>query len=232
MRGHSRLKGVVVLLTLTTLMGVPAVALAGHSVPSPKWFWDPNNDGVAGPEPLVTPAGGYWESVRLARLDAALAEWSTDTQFDPGRTTGGSQNAYVDGRVGPCTPGGSFNQPGGKIILAQVCRSWAPIMVGDDVVRYRITDLDVYFNMENPDSPNWWIGSTLTTDPGRLDFQGVMTHELGHWVRLVDLGDSTSCTRTSDDFITMCGSVVDGRLDTWRYRSLHADDVSSANIVY
>lgn len=77
MRGHSSLKGVVVLLTLTAVMGMPTVAFAGHSVFPPKWIWDPNNDGVAGPEPRVTPAGGFWESVRLARLDAALAEWST-----------------------------------------------------------------------------------------------------------------------------------------------------------
>jgi len=137
-----------------------------------------------------------------------------------------------DGRVGPCTPGGSFNQPGGTI-LAQVCRSYAPVYFRDDIIRYRITDLDVYFNMENADSPNWWIGSTLTSDAGRLDFQGVMTHELGHWIRLIDLYDSASCTRTSLDQMTMCGEVrADGRLDTWRYRSLHADDIASANDVY
>ncbi len=88
--------------------------------------------------------------------------------------------------------------------------------------------------MENLDSPDWWIGSTLTTDANRIDFQGVMTHELGHWVLLFDLhvADGAPCTQTSTGFYTMCGDVRDLRLDTWRYRSLHADDISSANAVY
>lgn len=89
-------------------------------------------------------------------------------------------------------------------------------MVGDDIIRYRITDLDVFFNMENPDSPNWWIGSTLTTDANRIDFQGIMTHELGHWILLFDLRDPAGvpCTQTSTGFYTMCGLIRDRRLDS------------------
>jgi len=232
MGGRSKLRAVVGLSVIFVMVTAPAEMAANHSVPSPRYFWDPNNDGIAGPEPQVTPAGGYWESLRLARLDAALAEWSTDTQFDPSRASSGFQNAYVDGRAGPCLPNGTFNQPQGTV-LAVVCRQQSPVYFGDDIIRYKLTDLDVYFNMENADSPDWWIGSGGTSDPGRLDFQGVMTHELGHWIRLFDLTDTTSCTRTSLDMMTMCGVVrSDGRLDTWRYRSLHADDISSANVVY
>jgi hypothetical protein len=87
--------------------------------------------------------------------------------------------------------------------------------------------------MENPDSPDWWIGSTLTSDAFRLDFQGVMTHEIGHLIRLVDTNDSESCTTTATDWHTMCGAMrADGRLDSWRYRSLHPHDITSANAVY
>lgn len=226
------------LLTVATaallVVALPSGATATHSVPSPKYFWDPDNNNIPGPEPKVDPSGGFWESLRYARLDAALAEWTNDTQFDPSRVSTGNQDAYVDGTVGPCLPNGTFNQPTGTV-LAVVCRQQTAIFQGPGptLTHYRLTDLDVYFNMENPDSPDWWIGSTLTSDPGRLDFQGVMTHELGHWIRLIDVYDSTSCTRTSEGQQTMCGDVrADGRLDTWRYRSLHSHDISSANAVY
>jgi hypothetical protein len=211
----------------------PGASVATHMVPTPlKYYWDPDNNGAPGPEPVLDPSGGFWESLRYARLDGALAEWRTETQFDPTRSTSSSVKVYVDGRLGPCI---SDWTPSGGTIIAVVCRDQvAGINPSTGFQTYwKITDLDLFFNMEVADSPNWWIGSTLTTDPGRLDFQGVATHEIGHMIRLIDVYDSTSCTRTAADQMTMCGEIrADGRLDTWRSRSLHTHDISSANAVY
>lgn len=224
-------RGVLILAVVLIAAGLtsPTPTTGTHMVPVPKYFWDPDQNGVPGPEPAVRPAGGFWESVRLARLDAALAEWRNDTTFDPTRTSSGSQYAYVDGRDAPCLPNGWDG------FLAVVCRTQVAVVIGTSISSYRITDLDVYFNMENPTSPDWWIGSTFTTDFARVDFQGIMTHELGHWVRLTDVYDDPSCADDPVDRMTMCGVFPPddrGRYGSWRSRSLHSHDISAANAVY
>lgn len=83
MRIRSRIGRLVIALAAVGLLAGAPTASANDSVPSPKWFWDPDNNDLPGPEPKVTPAGGFWESVRLARLDAALTEWRTDTPSTP-----------------------------------------------------------------------------------------------------------------------------------------------------
>jgi hypothetical protein len=228
----SRVPGLPIGVALAVVLAISAAPLqvnANLSVPTPLWFWDPDDNYAPGPEPKVDADGSYWSTSHLNRLNEVVAEWSGDTDFDIGTVGSGSQKAYVDGRLPPCSPDG-FNPPGGTY-LAVVCRAAElrsyPYQGGN---YYRITDLDLYFNMENPDSPNWWVGATYPPE-SRLHFAGVLTHELGHWVRLLDIPDS-SCTHTAAGFYTMCGTVLDPDQDTWRMTSLHSDDIASANYVY
>lgn len=82
-----------------------------------------------------------------------------------------------------------------------------------------------------PQGNRYWYGSThsgLSTD---VDFQGVLTHELGHWVLLDDLG-AANCN-VGDSIYTMCGALgADYDDNSWRYRSLTTDDINAANIPY
>ncbi len=226
----ARLLALVVAIAFVPSIGV-VPATANHSVPVPLWFWDPDFNAVPGPEPKVDADGAYWSTSHLNRLNEVVAEWSGDTDFDIGTVSSGTQKAYVDGRLPPCSTFG-FDPPGPGIALAVTCvpHELAYYPYGGGTF-YRISDLDVYFNMENPDSPNWWVGATYPPDPDRLHFAGVLTNELGHFVFLNDIPDS-DCTHTAAGFFTMCGAVLDGDLDTWRMTSLHSDDISSANAVY
>ena len=220
--------GVVLALLLSA--GVGPVS-ANHSVPAPLYFWDPDDNAAPGPEPRVDADGGFWSASHLNRLNEAVAEWSSDTDFDVSTIASGSQKAYVDGRFAPCLPNG-YNLPNGGVVLAVVCASYVPrTYPGTSFGYYKIVDLDLYFNMENPDSPDWWVGTTYPPDPDRIHFLGILTHELGHWVLLNDIPDS-SCTHTAAGFYTMCGLVVDLDQDSWRMTSLHSDDISAANFVY
>jgi hypothetical protein len=199
-------------------------------------FWDPNNDSVPGPEPAVDPSGSLWSSLLLARLNDAVAEWSTDTTFDMTVVGTGEQDAYVDGRPPPCVDGPGYRH-GGGFVIGVVCRQEdAKLYPGSQIGYYDIWDFDMYFfmNTDDPWEPDWWVGTTLTTDPERLHFQGNATHELGHWIRLIDQPRS-ACTYTSTGFFTMCGTfsdLVEARLGTWRQHTLHSDDIASANVIY
>lgn len=216
--------------------GQPPMTLASHSAPAPLHFWDPNNDSFLGPEPAVDPSGSLWTSALLARLNGAVAEWSTDTSFDMTVVGTGEQDAYVDGRDPPCISGTGY-EVGGGIVIGVVCRKEdAKLYPGSSIGYYDIYDFDMYFYMNTgaTSEPDWWVGTTLTPDAERLHFQGVATHELGHWIRLIDLAPS-GCTYTSTGMYTMCGtsgSLAQARLDTWRQSTLHADDIAAANVIY
>jgi hypothetical protein len=62
-----------------------------------------------------------------------------------------------------------------------------------------------------------------------------MTYELGHWIRLVDLGPTygLDCNYGTGIY-TMCGELPDPGFDddSWRQRSLTTDDISAANVIY
>lgn len=217
------------------LAATPTVVEADHSIPYPIYFWDPNDNGVPGPDPDFDPDGPYWSSSHLNRLNEAVAEWSNDTDYDPG-VADTTHDIFVDGREPPeaCMPG-SWNQ-GGLIVLAKVCKAqqirYHPAY---DPYYYRLTDNDIYFNMEGSLSPDWWVGSGVPPDPNRFDFGGILTHELGHTVRLVDLSGST-CVLGSSSWFTMCiglgNGSVEARYVSYWLRSLHADDKEGADYVY
>lgn len=224
----------VSLVVLLVGLGEPSRGLAAHSAPAPLHFWDPNNDSVPGPEPAVDPSGSLWTSLELARLSDAVAAWTSNTTYDMTVVGTGEQDAYVDGREPACNPGFGYFSPGGQKYLALVCRKEdAKLYPGSSIGYYDIWDFDLYFHMNtgNPEEPDWWVGTTLSSED-RLHFQGIAMHELGHWIRLIDQPQG-ACTYTPTGFYTMCGTLTNGgRLDSWRQSTLHADDIASANVIY
>lgn len=62
-----------------------------------------------------------------------------------------------------------------------------------------------------------------------------MTHEIGHWILLDDLGPSygLDCNYGTGIY-TMCGELNDPgyNLESYRQRSLTTDDISGANLIY
>lgn len=81
----------------------------------------------------------------------------------------------------------------------------------------------------------YWYGSAQSTGSTDLDFQGVMTHELGHWISLRDFGPDygLDCNYGAGIY-TMCGQLhIPGQnLESFRQRSLTTDDISAANVTY
>lgn len=102
--------------------------------------------------------GPVWEAVRLARLDEAVTEWSTDTDYDPGRDTNSPNGIFVDGRLPtPC----DVNSWGTYLVVT--CYTYQNRTGTDedyvDGPYRRMIDADIYMNMEVAASPDWWIGS-------------------------------------------------------------------------
>ncbi len=91
----------------------------------------------------------------------------------------------------------------------------------------RIIDKDTYTNIADF---TWWYGSTHTGSENVADFQGVATHEIGHWARLGHVPDGSCSGGTAIE--TMCQFVYDLDDDSWRWRSLTSDDVSAVNHIY
>lgn len=231
-----RLRGVAMvrvigLILLAVLLVVPSAVNATHSVPSPLYFWDGNDNGVPSGEPDFDQQGPYWSSDHHARLMDALEEWSGRTDYDPGYVADGPHNIFVDGRLP--NPDNHPNCLGSwGPILAVTCRIVEPRIFTTGFLYYRIVDQDIFFNMERAGAPNWWVGSGKPPDADRFHFGGVLTHELGHTVRLIHVpNDETNCPYTSSGMITMCPSVSDNN-DSYWIRTLHSDDIASANSVY
>ncbi len=227
--------GVLLLMALASTSAVVAAStrpqaeashdLATLSVPSPRWFWDSNNDGTPDDSGVsIDATGGGWTSTKLDRLNAAAATWKNNTDFDPGRDTNSTHEFYVDGSVPWCETSWDPN------VLQETCQTWQTHYYQQDpteVHYYRILDKDTYTNTGDW---SWWYGSTHTGAENVADWQGVATHEIGHWVRLQHV-PLASCA-PGVDIETMCQTVRDVDDDTWRFRSLTSDDITSANTVY
>jgi len=95
-----------------------------------------------------------------------------------------------------------------------------------------IEDWDIFFNTSGPSHPTWSYSLNHPGDPNVWDFQGVLTHELGHAIRLIDLYDS-DCN-FGPGMYTMCGDAADmgGYPGSYRLRSITNDDIAGANTVY
>lgn len=111
------------------------------------------------PDPDFDTEGPYWDSSHLARLNEAVAEWSTDTDYDPG-VADGPYNIAVDGRVPSSTlHPGCLSSWG--LVLAITCKEVQARYDSEIGAYYRIVDNDIFFNMERSGAPNWWVGSTM-----------------------------------------------------------------------
>jgi hypothetical protein len=112
-----------------------------------------------------------------------------------------------------------------------VCRVDTPIYFQQDptvISHFRITAADVFFN-PNSDTP--YSFDPTGVPAGHRDFQGVATHEIGHWLRLVDVQGSDPGCIHNNQRDTMCGTFY-SEADSFFARTLTADDISSANTVY
>ncbi|HET7677670.1 MAG TPA: hypothetical protein VFK38_07435, partial [Candidatus Limnocylindrales bacterium] len=60
-----------------------------------------------------------------------------------------------------------------------------------------------------------------------FDFQGVLTHEVGH---TNGLGHTATCTSGDPGIFTMCpGTGLNGYPDSYRLRTITTDDILSAD---
>jgi hypothetical protein len=190
---------------------------ASHSLPADPHYWDCNNDGSADDGCVKGyKAGTGWTSNHNDDFDWAFAEWSSETDFDPQSHTSG-QAVYIDDRAIPCLPP-SYAPDGhwpdtAVLACVKVTKTWRLDSY------YDIGSSKTYMNYLVP----WWIQLYGPPSPGTFSFTGVLTHELGHWVRLVDLAPCPVGP-------TMCGSVTASQ--SFALASLENDDINAANSVY
>ncbi len=83
---------------------------------------------------------------------------------------------------------------------------------------YPIIEKDIVFNNI---SYNW--STTTPPQTGCMDVANIATHEIGHWLRLIDLYDS------SDSDKTMYGYSV---VEETKKRSLTSDDINGIRYIY
>lgn len=79
----------------------------------------------------------------------------------------------------------------------------------------------------------WWYGSAHSADEYSVDFGGVITHEIGRWIDLIDVYGS-GCNYGTGMY-TMCGAPQSSTTiddDTWRQRTLTTHDITAANTLY
>lgn len=84
--------------------------------------------------------------------------------------------------------------------------------------------------VENDTTFNTYYSWSTSGASGYYDVRNVMTHEFGHWLRLLDLSSSSSpsyCGTSSES--TMCGSTTTGET---RKRSLATDDINGISYIY
>jgi len=210
------------------LIGVAGPVRANHMLSNPPMIWDADNNGIADTTgPKIDADGGGWNQTKLDRLNEATDEWNTDTQFNPTREFGtGPNKVYIDGTFdGACgTP------PSGA--LAVTCVHYTNKTTQGGFTYRDISQAITGFAILG--SPFfWWYGLAHSGDENSVDFGGVITHEIGHWVHLIDVYGSGCNYGTS--MYTMCGAPQNGSTiddDTWRQRGLTTHDITAANTLY
>ncbi len=77
---------------------------------------------------------------------------------------------------------------------------------------------------------NTYDDFTTTGSEGKYDVQNVMTHEFGHWLKLLDLSSwfaPSNCEAWNES--TMCGHIPP---DETRKRTLEEDDKAGIKALY
>lgn len=220
------LRHIIAALGMAYLVGfaaaAPRDALASHSIPSPRWWWDHNDNFVVDStdgEPGYKKSGTGWGPDAQgndfgARFNEAIAVWKNNTDFDPKVVTTGVNDAWVDGRY---IGGGPW--PDG--VFAQMER----------FAHNRGTFFDLYEQNLYVNTVDflWWRqpgAPSASCSSWCFSARGLFVHELGHGVRLVDLSGA-NCPPGP----TMCVSVSNP-VDMDKYFSLATDDINGANAVY
>jgi hypothetical protein len=161
--------------------------------------------------PTITNAYSYagykWNSypVSVDASDASFpASWTSPLAYAMSAWNGASSPFYFNvgysGHQVKCANSGN----NGKVAVTTISRSGS-----------QITDCDITFNTYYP-----W---STSGGAGAYDVQNVTTHELGHWLTLLDLyggGDTEK---------TMYGYVSTGET---KKRTLETDDLNGINYIY
>lgn len=213
---------------LTALVSAPA-ARATHQLPNPPFFWDTNNDSVADPNAATIDADGAgWTQPKLDRLTEATDDWDNSTQWNPSRVVTGANNVYIDGTVDTC----GINK---DLQYAVTCVHYTNRETSTGQLFKDISLVNTTFNNELTRISSaffWWYGSAHSSDTNSVDFGGISSHEIGHWVFLNDL--SGAACNYGPSMYTMCGiyPIATADDDTWRTRNVTTDDINAVNIVY
>ncbi len=199
-------------------------------MPTPPAYWDLGNDG----DPDATAAtidadGSGWTTTKLDRLNGAVDEWYSETQWKPSRVVSGYSKVFLDGTLDPdCAYPAQY----WAVTCVHFTRRGSGSAAYDDISRAHVTfataaDMSWY-------GFEWWYGSTHDVPSNGIDFQGVATHELGHYGALLNDLDPPDCNYGTGMY-TMCGftgSIYGDRDDSWRYRTLTSTDIAAMNLVY
>ena len=173
-------------------------------------------------------SGTGWSDNARQRVIGAVGEWSGDTAYNVFLQNAHSNYIFIDRP--PLCDGGVW--AGGKI--GRAC-----VYVSPNGSYDQIHDADVYIAVYDCTSCSWW-GGLAQPPAGSYDLGGYLTHELGHFVRLQDIGDDASCS-SETAYQTMCGSFGPDEPpfpptfdinDSYYYRTLTSHDIAATNEVY
>lgn len=229
--------GRVLLLCSATLV-FPVPAAASHSYPQPyPVFWDVGNNGTPDASVGVDADGSGWTQAKLDRLTAATNGWAAATSFEPFRVVSGANKFFVDGSQDTAY----CSYPAEDEYLGATCvrKSARTLPNQPGETYFDISQTHTTMTTSPPLGWVWWYGSTHSGSESSIDFQGVVVHELGHWLYLRDVYDNNASTLPGCNYgtamYTMCGAPQDATTaddDTWRLRGLTTDDISAANLLY
>lgn len=216
-------------LALLLALSAPAPAVAGHSVPNPKIWWDVDDDGIVDltdGDRWILRVGLQWNASKETSADLAADAWRDNSDFDPSFTTSTFSVATirVDGQFPNSACGSGFSD--GDVMVT--CTRF-----DIEATFWDIFDSDIGVDLTPGVGGGLvWEWANVAPGPGEISFRGVATHEIGHVLLLNDLYGGTDCDATPT---TMCGAAnagVDVGALTWELRTLASDDISSANSVY
>lgn len=221
----------VALVAALLAIGASATgAIASHSSPSIPTFVSAGNNGVPTASYTFRTAGdnSYWTSVREDRLTSAAAQWNVYTDWNPTVNLTAApadcylslscQGVWIDGSSGCASFSGSA--------LAANCT--LQTYRTSPFIHYDVDDSDIFFWTTGTGHPTWSYSLVHPGTTDVYDFQGALTHEMGHAIRLIDLGTCASGASIE----TMCGNVSNGYPDSYRLRTVEQDDKDGANVNY
>jgi hypothetical protein len=212
--------GLSILLVVGLVIGPSPLASAMSDPPYPPDFWDADEDGWADDsEVIVRPAGPDWTDKKRGSLERAVDQWRSNTQYDPTYAEGtGPVGVYLDGRdLQGCL--GGLEPEDLAFTCTRMFHRVLPNRVYDDIFDSDIT--------VNPSHPFAWGDVGYGSAPDKFSFQGVLTHEVGHTVRLTE--ERGDCSAGADR-PTMCPNA--NHEQSYQFRTIENVDIASADTWY